>query len=80
MGIVRSDERAMAWLMVMRLATTTEGRRDTSTVVVGSAVVNLRDRATFLYYSARADRLDQAVNLVRPRLLTWTDDCLRANR
>ena len=80
MGIVRNDERSVAWLTVMRVATTSEGKRDTSTVVVGAALVNLRDRVTFLYYSARSDRLDRTVNLVRPRLLAWADDCLRANR
>ena len=80
LGIARSDERAVVWLTAMRLTSKAAVGRDTSTVVIGAAIVNLRDRATFLYYSARADRLDQTVNLVRPRLLAWVEDCLRANR
>ena len=80
LGVVRNDEGVVAWLTLVRSVTSAGGVSDTSTQVVGSAAVNLRDRVTLLYYLERGDPPDLALNRVRPGLLAWVDDCRRANR
>jgi hypothetical protein len=79
-AVTRDDARAIIGFALIGMPESADGRTGPHAALVGTAVVLLKNRVTYLYYVGRLPAQGAPLDEVRPALETWTEKVLAANR
>ena len=78
--VTRDDGRAIIGFALIGMPESADGLTGPRAALVGTAVVLLKNRVTYLYYVGRLPARGDPLAKVRPALETWTEKVLAANR
>lgn len=78
--VTRDDAQAIIGFALIGMPESADGLTGPRAALVGTAVVLLKNRVTYLYYVGRLPAQGNPLAEVRPALETWTEQVLAANR
>jgi hypothetical protein len=78
--ITRADARAIIGFALIGMPESADGLTGPRAALVGTAVLLLKNRVTYLYYVGRLPQQGDPLAEIRPALETWTEKVLAANR
>jgi hypothetical protein len=78
--VTRDDAQAIIGFALIGMPESADGLTGPRAALVGTAVVLLKNRVTFLYYVGRLPAQGDPLATVRPALEAWTEKVLAANR
>jgi hypothetical protein len=78
--ITRADARAIIGFALIGMPESADGLIGPRAALVGTAVLLLKNRVTYLYYVGRLPQQGEPLAGVRPALEAWTEKVLAANR
>jgi hypothetical protein len=78
--VTRNDARAIIGFALIGMPESADGLTGPRAALVGTAVVLLKNRVTYLYYVGRLPAQGAPLAKVRPALEAWTEKVLAANR
>ena len=78
--VTRDDAQAIIGFALIGMPESADGLTGPHAALVGTAVVLLKNRVTFLYYVDRLPEQGDPLAQVRPALEAWTEQVLAANR
>jgi hypothetical protein len=78
--VTRNDALAVIGFALIGMPKSADGLTGPRAALVGTAVVLLKNRVTYLYYVGRLPQQGAPLAEIRPALETWTEKVLEANR
>jgi hypothetical protein len=78
--VTRDDAQAIIGFALFGMPESADGLTGPRTALVGTAVVLLKNRVTYLYYVGRLPARGAPLAEIRPALETWAEQVLAANR
>jgi hypothetical protein len=79
-AVTRDDAQAIIGFALIGMPESADGLTGPRAALVGTAVVLLKNRVTYLYYVGRLPAQGAPLTEIRPALEAWTEQVLAANR
>jgi len=79
-AVTRDDAQAIIGFALIGMPESADGLTGPRAALVGTAVVLLKNRVTYLYYVGRLPARGAPLTAIRPALEAWTEKVLAANR